>query len=157
LRLALKASCQTWILRISIWTLRIVYSGWHLCPLGQAKDAVLETGRIVAEDPLNLLGCWTYCASLFFARDFDRAAEEWSRLLDIDPSFPKTLQALSVARGYQGNRWRYFMVCWVKLTGRLRVRKKRTVIASPFFCSPTCNPAWIAFDRTRASTRSSES
>jgi len=31
-----------------------VYSGWHLCPLGQAKDAVLDTGRIVAEDPLNL-------------------------------------------------------------------------------------------------------
>jgi hypothetical protein len=76
-----------------------VYSGWHLCPLGRAKDAVLETGRIVAEDPLNLLGRWTYGASLFFARDFDRAAEEWSRLLDIDPSFPKALQALSVARG----------------------------------------------------------
>jgi Flp pilus assembly protein TadD len=79
-----------------------VYSGWHLCPLGQAKDAVLDTGRIVAEDPLNLLGRWTYGASLFFARDFERAAEEWSRLLDIDPSFPKALQALSVARGYQG-------------------------------------------------------
>ena len=81
---------------------RIVYSGWHLCPLGRAKEAVLETGRIVADDPLNLLGRWTYGASLFFARDFERAAEEWSRLLDIDPSFPKALQALSVARGYQG-------------------------------------------------------
>jgi TolB-like protein/Tfp pilus assembly protein PilF len=81
---------------------RIMYSGWHLCPLGRAKDAVLETGRIVAEDPLNLLGRWTYGASLFFARDFERAAEEWSRLLDIDPSFPKVLQALSVARGFQG-------------------------------------------------------
>jgi TolB-like protein/Tfp pilus assembly protein PilF len=81
---------------------RITYSGWHLCPLGRAKEAVLETGRIVAEDPLNLLGRWTYGASLFFARDFERAAEEWSRLLDIDPSFPKVLQALSVARGFQG-------------------------------------------------------
>jgi Flp pilus assembly protein TadD len=70
--------------------------------LGRAKEAVLETGRIVADDPLNLLWRWTYGASLFFARDFERAAEEWSRLLDIDPSFPKALQALSVARGYQG-------------------------------------------------------
>jgi len=81
---------------------RIAYSGWHLCPLGRAKDAVLETGRIVADDPLNMLGRWTYGASLFFARDFERAAEEWSRLLDIDPSFPKAIQALSVTRGYQG-------------------------------------------------------
>jgi tetratricopeptide (TPR) repeat protein len=81
---------------------RITHSGWHLCPLGRAREAVLETGRIVAEDPLNLLGRWTHGASLFFARDFDRAAEEWSRLLDIDASFPKAIQALSVARGYQG-------------------------------------------------------
>jgi tetratricopeptide (TPR) repeat protein len=81
---------------------RLVYAGWHLCPLGQAKDAVRETARIVAEDPLNLLGRWTYGASLFFARNFEQAAEDWSRLLDIDPSFPKALQALSVARGYQG-------------------------------------------------------
>ena len=81
---------------------RIMYSGWHLCPLGRAKEAVLETGQIVADDPLNLLGRWTYGASLFFARDFERAAEEWSRLLDIDASFPKAIQALSVARGYQG-------------------------------------------------------
>jgi serine/threonine-protein kinase len=81
---------------------RIAYSGWHLCPLGRSRDAVLETARIVAEDPLNLLGRWTYGASLFFARNFERAAEEWSRLLDMDPSFPKALQALSVARGYQG-------------------------------------------------------
>ena len=81
---------------------RIMYSGWHLCPLGRANEAVLETGRIVAEDPLNMLGRWTYGASLFFARDYDRAAEEWSRLLDIDASFPKAIQALSVARGYQG-------------------------------------------------------
>ena len=36
------------------------------------------------------------------------------------------------------------MVCWVKLTGRLLVWKKRTVIASPSFYSPTCNPEWIA-------------
>ena len=49
-----------------------------------------------------MLGRWTYAASLFFARDYDRAAEEWSRLLDIDPSFPKAIQALSVTRGYQG-------------------------------------------------------
>ncbi len=81
---------------------RIMHSGWHLCPLGRAKEAVLETERIVAEDPLNLLGRWTHGASLFFARDFDQAAEEWSRLLDIDAAFPKALQALSVARGYQG-------------------------------------------------------
>jgi len=81
---------------------RIVYSGWHLFPLGRAKEAALETGRIVADDPLNLIGRWTYGASLFFARDFDRAAEEWLRLLDIDPSFSKVLQALSVVRGFQG-------------------------------------------------------
>ena len=81
---------------------RIVYSGWHLCPLGRDRDAVNETGRIVAEDPLNLLARWTHGASLFFARDFERAAEEWLRLLDIDPSFPKAIQALSVVRGFQG-------------------------------------------------------
>ena len=49
---------------------RIVYSGWHLCPLGRAREAVLETGRIVAEDPLNLLGRWTYGASLFLRARF---------------------------------------------------------------------------------------
>src|SRR5580704_7922720 len=77
-------------------------NAWHLAPLGRAKDAVIETARIVADDPLNLIGRWTHGASLYFARDFDRAAEEWSRLLDIDPSFTKAIQALSVARGYQG-------------------------------------------------------
>jgi TolB-like protein/tetratricopeptide (TPR) repeat protein len=81
---------------------RLMYSGWHLFPLGRAKDALLETGRIVADEPLNLIGRWAYGATFFFARDFDRAAEEWSRLLDIEPSFSKALQALSVARGMQG-------------------------------------------------------
>jgi len=81
---------------------RMMYSGWYLIPLGRAKDAVIETARIVADDPLNLIGRWTHGASLFFARDFERSAEEWSRMLDIDPSFPKVLQALSVARGFQG-------------------------------------------------------
>ncbi len=81
---------------------RIVYSGWYLAPLGRAKEAIAETGRIVANDPLNLIGRWTYGASFYFARDFDRAAEEWSRLLEIDPSFSKAQQALSVARGMQG-------------------------------------------------------
>jgi hypothetical protein len=32
------------------------------------------------------------------------------------------------------------MICWVKLIGGLPVWKKRTVIASPSFSSPTCNP-----------------
>src|ERR1700689_3372720 len=77
-------------------------NAWHLVPLGRAKDAVIETARIVADDPLNLIGRWTHGASLFFARDFAHAAEEFSRLLDIEPSFPKVLQALSVVRGFQG-------------------------------------------------------
>lgn len=81
---------------------RITYSGWHLIPLGRLEEAAVEAGRVVAEDPLNLLGRWTYAITYFFARDFDRAAEEWSRLLDIDPSFLKAIQALSVVRGYQG-------------------------------------------------------
>jgi serine/threonine-protein kinase len=81
---------------------RIAYSGWHLCPLGRAKEAATEMERIVDEDPLNLLARWAYGVSLYFAREFDRAAEEWSRILDIDPSFLKALQALSVARGYEG-------------------------------------------------------
>jgi tetratricopeptide (TPR) repeat protein len=188
---------------------RLTYSGWHLVPLGRAKDAVLETGRIVADEPLNLIGRWGYGATLFFARDFDRAAEEWSRLLDFEPSFSKALQALSVARGMQGkfeegislaqklveilghtvhslwalaqayavageteaarrvlrdleelpgsagglrHRWRWSMACLVKPTGRSLVWKRRTVIGNPSFCSPTCNPEWIAFDRTRAFT-----
>ena len=60
------------------------------------------TARIVADDPLNLIGRWTHGASLFFGRDFEHAAEEWSRLLDIEASFSKALQALPVARGFQG-------------------------------------------------------
>jgi hypothetical protein len=45
------------------------------------------------------------------------------------------------------------MVCWAKLIGRLLVWQKRTVIANPCFCSPTRNPAWIAFDPTGASAK----
>lgn len=81
---------------------RTAYSGWHLNPLGRAREAESEMERIVADDPLNLIGRWAYGVSFYFARNFDRAADEWSRILDIDPSFSKAVQALSVARGYQG-------------------------------------------------------
>ena len=81
---------------------RIAYSGWHLCPLGRTEGALLEGERIVADDPLNLLGRWVYGAGFYFARNFDRAADEFAKILDIDPSFSKAAQALSVARGHQG-------------------------------------------------------
>ncbi len=81
---------------------RLSHAGWYLFAMGRAKDAVLETERIIADDPLNLVGRLVHAMSFFFARDFDRAAEEVSRLLEMESFFPKAIQLLSVAQGLQG-------------------------------------------------------
>ena len=49
-------------------------------------------------------------------------ASAWDRI------FMEELQAVIRALRH---RWRYFMVCWVKLIGRLLVWKKRTLSPAP--------------------------
>lgn len=81
---------------------RAAYAMWFLVPLGRPKDAVLEAERIIADDPMHLIGRLVYGASLFFAREYDRAAEACLRVLDIDASFSKVVQMLAFIRSLQG-------------------------------------------------------
>jgi tetratricopeptide (TPR) repeat protein len=80
---------------------RMAHAIWYLIPRGRTTEAVAEGGWVVAQDPLHLTGRQVHAAALMFAGDYDKAAEVSLRILEIDDSFPKAIQTLSLIRGYQ--------------------------------------------------------
>jgi TolB-like protein len=80
---------------------RASYALWYLIPHGQTEEAVAQTGRLIEDEPLHLAGRIARAAALLFARQYDAAAESCLRVLEIDGAYAKSIQMLSLIRGYQ--------------------------------------------------------
>ena len=75
-----------------------------LAMLGRADEALAEATRAAELDPLSPIISTTVGERLFFARDYERAAERLRRTLELDPDFIQARLFLGVVYVRQGRR-----------------------------------------------------
>jgi tetratricopeptide (TPR) repeat protein len=81
---------------------RLWYSHFYLVPIGRAHDAVSEIGRLLNDDPLNVVARW--CRGICLTAD-DRDLEadaEFRRCLELD-EFPMAAVNLGLLCALNGN------------------------------------------------------
>jgi DNA-binding winged helix-turn-helix (wHTH) protein/Flp pilus assembly protein TadD len=71
---------------------------------GRADEAVAEAARAAELDPLSPIISTTVGERLFFARDYERAAERLRRTLELDPDFIQARFFLGLVYVRQGRR-----------------------------------------------------
>ena len=81
---------------------RLAYAIWYLVPHGRMAEAIAETDRVVREDPLHLVGRLARAIALMFSGNQEAAREECLRVLEMDATFPRSIQCLSFVAGHQG-------------------------------------------------------
>lgn len=82
--------------------IRNVYGIYYLIPQRRAAEALVQSERVIANDPLNVIGHLARAAALMFARDYDGAARCCARVLELSESFPRGLQLMALLKSYQG-------------------------------------------------------
>lgn len=75
-----------------------------LAMLGRHEEALVEAVRAAELDPLSPIISTTVGERLFFARDYERAAERLRRTLDLDPDFIQARFFLGLVYVRQGRR-----------------------------------------------------
>lgn len=75
-----------------------------LAMLGRADEALTEASRAAELDPLSPIISTTLGERLFFARDYERAAERLRRTLELDPDFIQARFILGLVYVRQGRR-----------------------------------------------------
>lgn len=75
-----------------------------LATLGRAEESVAEAERAAELDPLSPIISTTVGERLFFAREYDRAAERLRRTLELDPDFIQARFFLGLVYVRQGRR-----------------------------------------------------
>jgi DNA-binding winged helix-turn-helix (wHTH) protein/TolB-like protein/Flp pilus assembly protein TadD len=61
--------------------------GWYLVSLGKTDEAVAEFQRAQELDPLSLYTNLTMGAPYFFSRQYERAAEQYRKVVEMNPDF----------------------------------------------------------------------
>jgi DNA-binding winged helix-turn-helix (wHTH) protein/TolB-like protein/Flp pilus assembly protein TadD len=61
--------------------------GWYLVSLGKTDEAVSEFSRAQELDPLSLYTNLTMGAPYFFSRQYERAAEQYRKVVEMNPDF----------------------------------------------------------------------
>lgn len=61
----------------------------YLALMGRFDEAFVEIGRARQLDPLSLIITTDYGAILYYARQYDRAIEQFRAVLEMDPAFPR--------------------------------------------------------------------
>jgi TolB-like protein/DNA-binding winged helix-turn-helix (wHTH) protein/Tfp pilus assembly protein PilF len=56
---------------------------------GRFDEAFAESGRARTLDPLSLIISADYAALLYFSRQYDRSIEQFRRVLEMEPNFPR--------------------------------------------------------------------
>ena len=67
---------------------RMWYAGFNLAPMGRLEEAAREAQRARDIDPLNQSVCSVVGIVDYFSRRFDKAIDEFSNVLEMDPDFP---------------------------------------------------------------------
>lgn len=75
-----------------------------LATLGRTDEALAEASRAAELDPLSPIISTTVGERLFFARDYERAAERLRRTLELDPDFIQARFFLGLVYVRQGRR-----------------------------------------------------
>ena len=81
---------------------RSVYAIYYLIPQGRTSEALAQSERVIANDPLNVVGHQLRAAALMFARDYAAAVQSCSRVLELNEIFPRGLQLMALLKGFQG-------------------------------------------------------
>jgi tetratricopeptide (TPR) repeat protein len=68
------------------------------------RDEAFAQGRVALElDPLSLISNFELAQGYYFARDYDRAIEQYQKTLELDSNFPPAHQFLPAAYEQKGN------------------------------------------------------
>ena len=73
---------------------------WYAVSLtrqGRAGEALREASRAVELDPLSAAALATYAEAFLYARQYDRAVEQYSKLHEFEPRRPQSHQRLGLA------------------------------------------------------------
>jgi non-specific serine/threonine protein kinase len=84
---------------------RYYYANWYLLPLGRVEQALAETRRALELDPLELFYNSLLGYLLHVTRQFEQAAEQLQRTIDLDPTFwfPYWFLSITYALGGHGD------------------------------------------------------
>lgn len=81
---------------------RYSYAIYVLIPRGRIPEALAQAERIIANDPLSVIGHQIQAAAHMFAKDFAEAERCCSRVLELNDTFPRGLQMMALVKGFQG-------------------------------------------------------
>jgi tetratricopeptide (TPR) repeat protein len=81
---------------------RCSYAIYFLIPLGRIPEALVQAERVIANDPLSVMGHQLQAAAYMFAKDFAAAERCCSRALELIDTFPRGLQMMAMVKSFQG-------------------------------------------------------
>lgn len=65
------------------------YAASYLLPMRRGQEAIAETNKAVALDPLSVPLNNFLATTYLFAGEYDRAVEQYRRVIEMDPNFPR--------------------------------------------------------------------
>jgi len=78
---------------------RVAYVYWYLLPRGEFREALLQCDRVIAEDPLLLLGRTAKATALLWARSYPGGIQCCQDALELDSRFTKAWQVKTYLLG----------------------------------------------------------
>ena len=78
---------------------RIAYVYWYLLPRDEFREALLQCDRVIADDPLLLLGRTAKATALLWARSYAEGIQCCQDALELDSRFTKAWQTKSYLLG----------------------------------------------------------
>jgi serine/threonine-protein kinase len=79
-----------------------MYAGSYLAPLGRFEEALQQTEKVIAEDPLNMLYRGRQQLILLFAEKYERAIVEAQKVLEFDERHIAAHSLIALAHFFQG-------------------------------------------------------
>jgi TolB-like protein/Tfp pilus assembly protein PilF len=79
-----------------------MYAGYYLTPLGRFEEALQETEKVIAQDPLNMLYRGVQLRILLFAEMYERAIVEAQKVLEFDERHLAAHSLIALAHFFQG-------------------------------------------------------
>jgi TolB-like protein len=89
---------------------RVAYVQWYLLPRGEISEALLQCDRVIADDPLLLLGRTAKATALLWARSYAEGIQCCQDALELDSRFAKAWQIKTYLLGLL-NRHEEAMAC----------------------------------------------
>lgn len=79
-----------------------MYAGFYLLPLGRFEEALQQSEKVIAQDPLNLLCRARQLLIFFFAEMYEHAIVEAQRVLEFDDRYIAAHSLIALAHFFQG-------------------------------------------------------